>query len=45
MQALHDEHRISIWYAGEVVSSLKRAGELIVSAVLSIFRFRMVNHD
>jgi hypothetical protein len=24
MQALNDEHRISIWYAGEVVSSLKR---------------------
>lgn len=28
MQALHDEHRISIWYAGEVVSSLKRAGKI-----------------
>ncbi|WP_288401702.1 hypothetical protein [uncultured Acinetobacter sp.] len=28
MQALNEEHRISIWYAGEVVSSLKRAGKI-----------------
>lgn len=28
MQALHDEHRIEIWYAGEIVSSLKRAGKI-----------------
>ena len=28
MQALHDEHPIEIWYAGEIVSSLKRAGKI-----------------
>lgn len=26
--ALHEEHRITIWYAGEIVSSLKRAGKI-----------------
>lgn len=28
MQALSDEHRIEIWYAGEIVSSLKRVGKI-----------------